>query len=160
MFLRWSSLETGSKVMIKSMRWRSVFVALMAVLLFIAPSWATACDIACTLHSVPSGCHASAADRSAQAIHSHCAGARGTAGSETVSVLSASAKSDCHHTFCLQSENYLVSVGHLQLSGIEWAVVSSDSVLETGFLSKQFVSEASPPLLDSIPNRAPLSLRI
>jgi hypothetical protein len=149
--------------MIKGMRWRSVVAALMVILLMAAPSWASACDTVCVLHSALADCHpfqaSTTSQKSVQATHSHCIHTENSAASNTASV-SFTSDLGCHHTLCHQPESVFVPTGDVLFGNMEWAIIGPALIPETGSIPELFASQMSPPFVDVVSSRLPLSLRI
>ena len=144
------------------MQWKSIFAAMLALLLVTVSSSAAVCEAACAAQGVVPACHSSRTSSNPQPssmAHRHCHMAR-SGESNAIPGAAVYTESGCEHMVCRQPDTVIDRTESAHLGQTHWAPLESHFIAATGILSTRYISEAPPPAIPIVHPSLSVALRI
>lgn len=144
------------------MRWKSIFAAMLALLLTTVSSSAAVCEAACAAQGIVPACHSSRASSNPQPssmTHRHCHMAR-SGESNAAPGVAVYTESGCEHTVCRQPDIVIDRTEKAQLGEVHWAPLEPLSIAISKSMPTRYISEAPPPAIPTAHPFLSVALRI
>lgn len=144
------------------MRWKSIFAAMLALLLVTVSSSAAVCEAACAAQGTVPACHSSGTSSNPQPSSMsqlHCHMAR-SGESKTVPGMAVYTESGCKHMVCRQSDTVIDRAEKAQLGETHWVPFEPRSIAVNESMPPRYISEAPPPAVPSVHPFLSVALRI
>lgn len=144
------------------MQWKSVFAAMLGLLLVTVSSSAAVCEAACAAQGTVPACHSSRVSSNTQPspmTRHHCHMATSVE-SRTAPEMAAYIESGCKHMVCRQPDTMIDRTEKAQLGEMHWVPFEPLLIGVRAMVPSRYISEAPPPVIPTVHPFLSVALRI